>query len=283
MTGRDAIYLFALGGTLFVSGTGCVPMALLQESIIFPRHLTGPAVKTPQDPRIKQVFLGTDDDEQVEAWFIRGRGRSEKRPGPTIIYLHGNGELIHWCVGVVAPYARAGFNVLLPEYRGYGNCTGVPSQEAITRDMTMFYDWLADNPLVSESAIIVHGRSLGGGVAAQLAQRRPIRALILESTFYSLAEFALTFLLPEWMCRHPFRTADAVADLDIPILIIHGRRDLIVPFDHAKRLHERIPNSALVELDAEHNDMQKCCGRDYWVSIARFLRDVGVRDRGRRR
>ena len=99
-----------------------------------------------------------------------------------------------------------------------------------------------------------HGRSLGGGVAAALATERPPAALVLESTFTSLAALARTRGLPESLCRHPFRTDRALPGLQRPVLVLHGRDDELIPPAHGRELHALAPGSTYVELPGGHND-----------------------------
>ncbi len=93
--------------------------------------------------------------------------------------------------------------MLLCEYRGYGRSGGVPEQAGITSDMIAFYDLLAKREDVDAARIYAHGRSLGAGVAAQLAAKRPAAGLILESPFKSAASFALRLGAPGFLVRAP--------------------------------------------------------------------------------
>jgi hypothetical protein len=137
-------------------------------------------------------------------------------------------------------------------------------------DAVQFYDALAKREGVDPSRIIFHGRSLGGGVAAALGQKRQAAALILESTFTSVAGFFRRFGVPTFLCRHPFRTDEAVTKFRGPILIFHGSHDEVVPVSHGRRLHELAPHSHYVEMDAGHNDFPPDPGR-YWEEIRAFL------------
>ena len=111
------------------------------------------------------------EGNRVEAWFMPARqtGRA-----PLIINTHGNGELIDQWAERVGPLRDAGYGVLLVEYPGYGRSGGKPSDDSITATMLAAYDWAANDPRVDPRRIVAHGRSMGGGAAGQLADRKSV-------------------------------------------------------------------------------------------------------------
>lgn len=217
----------------------------------------------------------------VEAWFVPGEGVSAERPGPVVIYTHGNAEVIDPLPLWLAPYRAMGVSVLLPEYRGYGRSAGIPSERAIREDLVAFHDRLMVRADVDPSRIVLHGVSLGGGAAAQLARElfardRAPAAMILQSTFTSVADVAWeSFRAPRFLIADPFDTIAALRGRDLPVLIFHGRRDDLIPFAHGERLHRALPRSVLVACDAGHNDLPPP-ELDYWGEIERFLRERGI-------
>lgn len=238
----------------------CSGCWLMQESMIFPRELASRgAPDGPTGEDIERVWIPIDGDAgaQVEAWFIPGDNRSAQSPGPAIIFFHGNGALIDYSLDFADMYTRHGFSVLLPEYRGYGRSDGLPTQAGITRDMTQFRDWLDARPEVNRARVIYHGQSLGGGVAAALAEERPPAALILQSTFSSIAAMANGIGLPSFLVKHPYRTDRTLEQLRVPTLIMHGSTDTIIPAWHGRRLHEIATGSTYVEMEGGHNDVPR--------------------------
>jgi fermentation-respiration switch protein FrsA (DUF1100 family) len=265
-------------GSLAILGyvAWCGAAYLLQDKILFPcpRAAEPDAVAVRRDG-IERIWLATDDGARVESWYLAASGRTASAPGPALIFTHGNGELIDDWPAALEPYRQWGVSILLPEYRGYGRSTGTPSQAAIVADMEQAFQWLAQRPEVDGSRIILHGRSLGGGVAAALAARRPPAALILESTFTSVGAFFNRFAVPEFVCTNPFATDRVVATLGCPVLIFHGSHDEVVPVAHGRRLHELAPRSRYIEMDAGHNDLPPD-REQYWASIRRFLTENGI-------
>jgi len=265
-------------GSLAVLGYAvwCGGAYLLQDKILFPCPRAPEPNETPlRQHGIERLWLSADDGARVEAWYLPAPGRSAAHPGPAVIYTHGNGELIDYWPEMLEPYRQWGVSIFLLEYRGYGRSTGTPSQSAIVADMERAHEWLAQRPEVNPARIILHGRSLGGGVAAAFAARRPPAALILESTFTSVTTFFRRFGIPSFVCTSPFATDQVIATLPCPILIFHGTQDEVVPVAQGRRLHELAPRSRYVEMDAGHNDFPPDREK-YWGSIHAFLSENGV-------
>lgn len=212
----------------------------------------------------------------VEAWFIPGEGVTAEAPGPVVLFAHGNAELIDLWPEELRGYTRLGVSVLLPEFRGYGRSAGDPSQRAIAEDYAKFYDRVTQRPEVDPSRVILHGRSIGGGVAAQLAVDRPSAVLVLQSTPASIKRMAARFLFPFFLVRDPFDSVRVVKHYQSPVLILHGKLDNIVPPAHAQRLADAAthPQSRLIWYDVDHNTLPPT--RAYWNDVEQFLKDTGV-------
>lgn len=241
-----------------------------QRLLIFPRYMIQPEPDAGQGiPGLEHLSV-TSPDGPVEGWFLPGYGVGPSKPGPAVIFAHGNAELIdHWPV-MLDEYRRMGISVLLPEYRGYGRAPGSPSQAAITEDFEKFHNLLISRADVDRMRIVLHGRSIGGGAVCALAATRPPAALILQSTFTSLTSMARRWFMPGFLVLDPFDNMEVISRLTCPIIIIHGRRDQTIPFDHARQLHAAAGRSTLVAYDASHND----CPPDwniFWQDIRRFL------------
>lgn len=226
-------------------------------------------------PGLERWWLDTPEG-RVEAFFVPGAGVSAASPGPLLIYAHGNAEVIDPLPQWLAPYRAMGISVLLPEYRGYGRSAGTPSERAIREDLIAFHDRAIARPEVDRERVVLHGTSLGGGAISLLARERPPRAVILQSTFTSVADIAWEmFRAPRFLLANPFDSIGAHRLAPRPTLILHGVRDDLIPFAHARRLHEAIPGSELVSCEAGHNDLPPP-DLDYWGTLEGFLRRTGV-------
>jgi fermentation-respiration switch protein FrsA (DUF1100 family) len=224
----------------------------------------------PGEPRMPRgtevVWLGPDAN--VEAWFMRPY--AIEHSFPVVIFSHGNGELIdHWA----EPFTQllqSGVGVMLVEFPGYGRSGGAPSQSSITGIILAAYDFVVDQPGVDVEAIVAHGRSLGGGAACVLATERPVSALVLESTFTSVRAMAPRFGFPGALVVDPFDNLEVVANLDIPVLVLHGEHDQLIPVS----MGEELAAAAETELIAQpcgHNDCPFS-----WPIVELFMTEQGL-------
>ena len=214
--------------------------------------------------------------ETVEAWLMIPPVATKEKPGPLVVYGHGNGETIDMQTWMVDGYMEMGCVVLLVEYRGYGRSGGRPGQEKLREDLVYFVDLVMGRPEVDKRRVIYHGRSLGGAVMADLSREREPGALILESTMVSTGAFAWKYLAPAFLARNPYRTDEVVSKLNKPMLVMHGKRDDLMPVWHGKKLHELGKGSEYVEFDAGHNDLGWENREMFWKTIGDFLRKNGM-------
>lgn len=246
-----------------------------QRMLVFPGAYFPQAV-SPEPPTDVEVWTRDTDEGVVEAWVMHGDGATPDAPGPAVVFTHGNGELVNIWPGEMRWYTQRGYTVLLPEYRGYGRSEGSPSQTEIVEDAIHFYDQLAALPTVDADRIVFHGRSLGGGVAAQLAAARPPRAMILASTFTSIPETALGPIpVPAFIIKDPFPIEPVLRDYPGPVLILHGELDQAVPVALARKNAAAAKNATLVIYPGiNHNDMPR--GHGDWDDILSFLDRQGL-------
>jgi len=246
----------------------------LQRPLMFPRAMIdAPAEARP--PADAELWHIDSPAGPVEGWFLPGDGVSTQQPGPAVVFAHGNGELIdHWSA-MLEPYRAMGVSVLLAEYRGYGRSAGSPSQAAITRDFIAFHDRLAARQEVDPTRIVYHGRSIGSGAIASLARERKPSAMILQSAFTSAAALVQRYLVPRFMVRDPFEVEAVIERYAGPVLLLHGKRDRIIPLSHAHRLQAAATDGKLhVYEQMGHNDPPPQDA--YWEAIERFLAEQGI-------
>jgi len=248
---------------------------LLQRSVVFPGTRRDPPRPSPDDvpPGIIPLWLEPSFG-RVEAWLLEAPGEG---PGPALIFSHGNGELIDDWRDDVEPLRRAGVHVLLVEFPGYGYSHGAPSRRALREAFTAAFDALARHPRVDGNRIVAMGRSLGAGVASDLALERPVAGLVLLSTFTSAADMAWqAYKVPALGVRDRFDNRRALRRFDGPVLLLHGRRDRIIPFEHAERLAGLREDLEVIPLDCGHNDCLSAWPRVV-ESILAFLDQQGLR------
>ncbi|MCB9667681.1 MAG: alpha/beta hydrolase [Myxococcales bacterium] len=245
-----------------------------QRSLIFPRHL---AREKGDDqginPLAERWWLSTEEGD-VEAWFIPSM---TQLPGPrgAVIFTHGNAERIEQWPERLQCYLDRGMSVLLPEYRGYGQSCGTPSEEKIVGDMLRFWDRLIAQPGIDPARVVLHGRSLGGGIACAMARKRAPAAMVLQSTFTSICAVAKKYGAPRSLILDPFDNLACVAALDRPVLIVHGTRDRLIPVSHAHRLYQVARRGKLLLYDGDHNSCPPNW-EEYAVELEIFLRECHV-------
>lgn len=209
-------------------------------------------VQTPKQLGLayEDVYFQVGDGTLLHAWFLP----AESKALGTILFLHGNAENISTHIMSVRWLPARGFNVFLLDYRGYGASSGAASLSGVQDDMNAALRTLLTRNDVNPDRVVVFGQSLGGAIAvynvAHSPYRRHIRALVVESGFASyrqitrekLAGFWLTWPLQwplSWTVSDEYSPSAAVAGVSpIPLLIIHGDRDPIVPSHHGQRLYD---------------------------------------------
>lgn len=206
----------------------------------------------------------TEEDSIAVLWLPNPRARY------TILYSHGNAEDLGDLRPFLADLRDAGFSVLAYDYRGYGaSSPGTPTESGAYADLAAAYEYLTHDLGTPPERVILHGRSLGGAIASYLASRRPAAGLILESTFVSAFRAAVSRPLFPF---DRFATARRLREVDAPVLVIHGKRDEVVPFWHGGALLHaaKPPRSHYWVQDAGHNDLVMAAGPRYWLTLRHF-------------
>ena len=266
-----------LVGVLIFYTAYCLLLFLMQRSLIYPRGFIGSVGKPDlESSGIQQIWLDTRYG-RIESWYLPPVGiQPADIAVPTVIFAHGNAELIDYNVDEMLPFRQMGMGVLLVEYPGYGRSGGRPSQKSITAGFVAAYDMLLTRKIADPQKIILYGRSLGSGAVCALADRRPCAGLILISAFTSIRSFAIRYGAPGFLVLDPFDNLPVVKNYQNPILIFHGRYDNVIPYRHGLKLHQVAPRSRMISYDCAHND----CPPDWsshYKSIADYLVRIGVR------
>ena len=246
----------------------------LQDSLIYP----GAKIRVdPVPPHAQgvQVFEISTPNSNVEAIFLPATADADVVQKPVVIFGHGNGEVIDYWLTALDGFRARGIGVLLVEYPGFGRSTGLPSEGAIRAAMDAAYDRIAADPRVDRARIFGFGQSLGGGAICLLAGDRPLRALILQSTFPSLDIFAADHWAPSFLLHDHFDNLAAVNNLHGPVLVIHGRDDQLIPWKQGQRLDAASANSAFRLYNCGHG----CWDPEhvpFWQDAIPFLLAAGI-------
>jgi len=185
-------------------------------------------------PGAERAEVVTVDGEVLRGWFIRAYGRG---PRPLLIYFGGNAEEVTSNAPLFASMLE-GWSLLLVNYRGFGQSTGKPSQDALFRDALHLYDMFASRKDVSKDSVVAMGWSLGTGVAVYLASERPARGVILASPYDSITSLARRYYpgVPSFLVKHKFDSISLAPGVSAPVLVAIGTEDGIIPPEHSMRL-----------------------------------------------
>ncbi|MFN2427672.1 MAG: alpha/beta hydrolase [Candidatus Binatia bacterium] len=224
----------------------------------------------------EEVALRTEDNVILHAWWL---------PAPdaplTVIFLHGNAGNVSYWVEAATVFRDVGWNTLLLDYRGYGRSEGLPSEEGTYLDARAAWRHLVDERGIDPAGIVVVGRSLGGAVASWLAEHHRVGGLVLENTFTSIADIVAGSLpLPgiRNFVRLGYPTLARMPKLTVPLLVLHGRDDELVPFSHGRALFDAATGpKQFVELRGGHNDAFATSRREYTEALRGFGETLGAR------
>lgn len=230
-----------------------------------------------------EVLIGGREDT-LHGWWLSADPRTSSQNGSrTLIYFHGNGGSIGANAEHACRLRNIGLNVLLFDYRGYGQSDDVtPTEQSVFHDAGLAWDYLVDQRHIRPDRIVIYGHSLGGAVAIEIAKQHPdAYALIVESTFTSIRDmadmspnfrvFPLSLLLNQKM-----DSRTKIASIHLPVLVIHGTADHVVPYQMSQQLYAAAPGKKQMFLvpGAGHENCAAIAGPDYQQNVRSFLASV---------
>jgi fermentation-respiration switch protein FrsA (DUF1100 family) len=230
--------------------------------------------ETPADAGLPfvDVRIPTDDGETLHGWWLE-----DPRARAQVVFFHGNGGNLSLWLDVVADMRRRGLSVLAIDYRGYGESSGRPSEQGVYRDAAASIRLFGERLQKREIPLIFWGRSLGSPVAAYAASRVAPDGLVLETPMPHaralLAANPIAWLL-SFLSSYSFSTSRLVAPLKVPLLIVHGDADSLVPYEAGKRVYAAAGTDRktfVTIAGAGHNDLHATNPSMYWNAIDTFL------------
>jgi uncharacterized protein len=231
----------------------------------------------------EDVYFPTTDGLTLHGWFLPAQGKAQG----TVLFLHGNAENISTHIGSVYWLPARGFNVFLPDYRGYGKSQGTPSLDGSMADIESALTYLLQNKSVDASRVAVFAQSLGGSLAtyaiANSSHQKNIRALIIEGAFSDyrgIAQEKLSGFWLTWPIQWPlslivdnrFSPVKYINKINsLNTLFIHGDADKVIPVHHGRVLYQaaNMPKELWIVAGGQHIDtMQR---KDYQDRLAEYI------------
>jgi uncharacterized protein len=218
------------------------------------------------------VEFETGDGERLHGWWVKRRAAALGH----VLLCHGNAGNVGDRVLHAAVLTAAGFDVLLFDYRGYGQSSGAPGEQGTYRDARAALACLLRQSDVDASRVLYLGESLGGAVALELALAHPPTGLVLLSAFTSVRDMARLHygLLPAPLVPDAYPSLRLIARLRAPLLVLHGDDDAIVPVEHGRALFDAAPGPKRLRVvsGVGHNDVVSRAGTVLADEIAAWAR-----------
>jgi uncharacterized protein len=216
---------------------------------------------------VEEIVFKATDGTRLIAWY-----RPAKPGKPTLLYFPGNSGNTAARAGKIKAIGADGYGVFMLNYRRCGGSGGRPTEKRVAADAVSAYDYLRGLG-VAPRDIALYGESLGTAVATRLSLQREAQALVLEAPFTSVVDVGLLMwpLLPlNLIMVDQYRTIDRIGQVQIPLFIIHGGRDVVIPLDQARRvLHAaNEPKTLSLVPRAGHNDLFE---QGAWARVRDFL------------
>jgi len=245
-------------------------MYSFQERLLFLPSSTMMATPADRGLAYEDVNITTADDEELHAWWIP----ADDARG-TLIVSHGNAGNISGRIDLARLFHELGLNVLLYDYRGYGQSTGRASEEGLYRDIEAVWSYITETRGIPPERIVLFGRSLGGAPSTYLATRESPGALVLDSAFTSVPDVAAhhyPFLPVRQLATLSFDNEARLPDVSVPVALLHSPTDEVIPFSHGERLYE-VANEpkTFLRLEGGHNEAFFRSERLYRTELADFL------------
>ena len=212
--------------------TACAILYKYQTKILFQ------PTKTPQNTQYyhnnyEEIFLEPEKGIRLHTVLFR----TNKTPKGVVVFLHGNAGSIYSWAKKSKIYNQMGYDVWMPDYRGYGKSNGViQSEKQLHRDMQFFFDRVTEKYAWDKINIV--GYSMGTGLATVLAANNKVRFLILLTPYYGMNYLVAgkTHIVPGFLLKYPIKTYEYIQQVKAPIFIFHGRQDKIIPFNQGMKL-----------------------------------------------
>ena len=199
-----------------------------------------------------EIFINVDEEIQLKSWIVKKDFKKLK----TLVIFHGNAGHLSNRIYKLNELYKLDINILLISWRGFSGNKGSPTENNLYTDAKASIKWLNEQG-VSNSQIILYGESLGSGIAVEVGKENNFNSIILESPFTSIensAKIYYPYLPVRLILKDRYDSISKIKMIDIPILVMHGEKDDVVPFSMGKELFEKAnsPKQSYFTPDDDH-------------------------------
>jgi fermentation-respiration switch protein FrsA (DUF1100 family) len=220
---------------------------------------------------IEKVKINTSDNINLLAWFHK----KDLKKFKTIVYFHGNAGKLENRIHKLNHFKDMNVNFLIIAWRGFSGNEGTPSEKGLYEDGNSSIKWLKNLGL-AEKDIIIYGESLGTGVATEIAQNNNFAGLILETPFTSMIDAAKNFYpyIPvDLILKDKYKNNLKIKNINIPLLVMHGEADQIVPFWMGKKIYE-IANKPKYSYFTKYDDHMMEFDKNLVLTLKTFIKSL---------
>ena len=220
---------------------------------------------------IEKVKINTSDNINLLAWFHK----KDLKKFKTIVYFHGNAGKLENRIHKLNHFKDMKVNFLIIAWRGFSGNEGKPSEEGLYEDGNSSIRWLKNLGL-TEKDIIIYGESLGTGIATEIAQNKNFAGLILETPFTSMIDAAKNFYpyIPvDLILKDKYKNNVKIKNINVPLLVMHGEEDQIVPFWMGKKIYE-IANKPKYSYFTKYDDHMMEFDNNLVLAVKTFIKSL---------
>ena len=220
---------------------------------------------------IEKVKIKTSDNINLLAWFHK----KDLKKFKTIVYFHGNAGKLENRIHKLNHFKDMKVNFLIIAWRGFSGNEGKPSEEGLYEDGNSSIRWLKNLGL-TEKDIIIYGESLGTGIATEIAQNKNFAGLILETPFTSMIDAAKNFYpyIPvDLILKDKYKNNVKIKNINVPLLVMHGEEDQIVPFWMGKKIYE-IANKPKYSYFTKYDDHMMEFDKNLVLTLKTFIKSL---------
>jgi fermentation-respiration switch protein FrsA (DUF1100 family) len=245
----------------------------IERPLVYPRPSRERGDWRPRWLRPQNVWFRAADNTKLHGWYVPNADARR-----LVVYCHGNGEHVADQANLVFRLqSQLAATVFVFDYRGYGRSRGKPGERGCVADGMAAQRWLAEREGVETEDIVVMGRSIGGGVAVQMAADQGARALVLENTFSRMTDAAAVlypYLPVRLVMSNRYNSVSRIKHYHGPVFQCHGTADDMVPIELGRKLFEAAPTRLKKFFETRNGRHNDSLPPAYYTALAQFLDQV---------